>query len=60
MATSVPEEKAMMTSKASSPSSRVVDGASFKAAFLDLGGSRLDTGGDGIPAGAAPVVLPGL
>jgi hypothetical protein len=49
----------MMTSKMSSPSNRVVDGASFKAAFLDRGGCRRGTGGSGTLAGAAPVVLPG-
>src|SRR5258708_1020275 len=35
MATSVPDEKAMITSRKSSAHSRAIDGASFKTAFLD-------------------------
>jgi hypothetical protein len=36
MATSVPEENAMMSNSSSSAPSRAVVGAEFKGAFLDL------------------------
>jgi cell wall-associated NlpC family hydrolase len=48
IATSVPEEKAMMTSKASNASNSVVDGAVSKAAVLDRGGPQV-AGGSGDP-----------